>query len=385
MPTQETIAPPLSGLPGRNAILYAIVTLTTIACAWIAFETSQEKYLLNGDGWQYFNLARNLVDRHVFSLENHGPGVPNYPTMARLPGYPATLGAIRVVFGDSPWNGAIFNLVCHLLTCLAITRIASRSLGFYPALVAGLLCATHVPSLYQATTLMSESSTNLIIIGMIGLYGMFRSSRGVMPLIVTGLLSGLASLYREPVFAILACGMFAFGIDFESGVRAVVKKGAVVLAFALLAYSPWIVRNYRVSGEFVPLTLFADGGGIDVGFEIENFRRNGFAIVLQKNMHAVESATDNFPVDFDGERFLAPQKAGIGRTGKHLASIGAGKESVNRTGSLALAVRGKNGAIDPLHCSEQSVDIAAELPGFTSGQDAIGSLVCGARWRGSAR
>src|SRR5713226_4302220 len=55
------------------------------------------------DGRVYAQIARNLVEQHVYSLETEPP---YHPTLIRLPGYPLLLASIYSVFGHAN-NGAV--------------------------------------------------------------------------------------------------------------------------------------------------------------------------------------------------------------------------------------------------------------------------------------
>lgn len=246
----------------ESARLYLPVLLACLVCSVCTYYLAIELELDKADSPQYKIMARNLVEHGVLSLEQHEADKPFYPTIARMPGFPAALACVRMLFGPSEWNYAFFNLACYTATCLLVTRFAQKEFGFYPALIAGLLCATHVQSLFHAMTVESEISTNLLIICLFYAYQRFREDGRSWPWMVIGCISGVISMYREPVLVILILGVLAWGTSWKDGVWYNAKRFALAGACVAAAYSPWVIRNYMISKEFIPITIFGKGAGV---------------------------------------------------------------------------------------------------------------------------
>lgn len=221
---------------------------------------SDRKPLMIGDSAQYARMAANLFDHQVLSLENHGADKPFYPTIARMPGYSVLLGIINKVFGEYGWNILLLNMFSYLMSCLMITIMAHKLFGFFTALITAILSTSHFSSLYYAMTALSESSANLLIIGLIFIYQFHKESNRITTLALMGLVSGVAGLYREPVLPILVIGFITFGVDWNSHFRMKMTRVAVFGVFMLAGYSPWIYRNFRLSNQFIPVTSFGKGG-----------------------------------------------------------------------------------------------------------------------------
>ena len=246
------------------AWLYLPLFSACVICTMVTYSLGVELDFGKADSPQYMIMARNLLDHGVLSLELHAADQPFYPTIARMPGFPAALAGVRWLFGPSDWNYAIFNLVCYMATCLLITRMAWKEFGYYPALLTGLLCASHVQSLFHAMSAESEISTNLLIVALFYGYQKYKTSARPLPWVVLGLLSGVISMYREPVLVFLVLGVFAWGTDWQAGVWSNFKRFLIAGVCLAVGFSPWVIRNYRISKEFIPITIFGKGAGVSL-------------------------------------------------------------------------------------------------------------------------
>ena len=102
--------------------VFIFVTLLLVAAA---FRISVAHWLPNDtpdDGRIYAQMARNVLEQHVYS---HDPEAPFSPSLIRLPGYPLFLASIYSVFGHGN-NGAvrIIQALIDTATCALIALLA---------------------------------------------------------------------------------------------------------------------------------------------------------------------------------------------------------------------------------------------------------------------
>src|SRR5258706_10338277 len=75
-----------------------------------------------GDGVVYTQLAKNILEQKVYSLESEAPFTP---TLVRLPGYPLFIAAVYSIFGhDNNTAVRIVQAVFDTATCLIIGLLA---------------------------------------------------------------------------------------------------------------------------------------------------------------------------------------------------------------------------------------------------------------------
>jgi hypothetical protein len=263
------------------------------------------------DGRTYAQIARNMLEQHVYSHETEAP---YDPSLIRLPGYPLFLAGIYSVFGHTN-NGAV-RIVQALIDTVTCAMVALLAFYWQPdekrkraTAIAALALAAVCPftTIYAATILTEVPTTFLVMAMCLAATLAFRkkstaeesknNSRFKTPLLwwlVAGVLGGLAVLFRPD------SGLFAAAIGITlviTGLRPLWSAVAIAARhrvessaddasedgdprrhrrFALPAHSkaisrvliagtlfsfafvlvlvPWTIRNARVFHLFQPLS-----------------------------------------------------------------------------------------------------------------------------------
>ncbi|MEP6570530.1 MAG: glycosyltransferase family 39 protein [Acidobacteriota bacterium] len=261
--------------PKRNGLLvYAVLLI-----AAFSFRVAVARFLPNDspdDGKLYAQIARNVLEQHVYS---HASEPPYDPSFIRLPGYPLFLAGIYSLFNHND-NGAvrIVQALIDTATCALIALVAhfwepdqSRKRRSSIAALA-LAAACPFTTIYVAT-ILTETPTMFCAVALCltATLALRASSqkRALWLWFITGLLAGVAVLFRPD------SGLFALAIGLtlvvamlfrRSEVRLNRKREEILyrtarasylgatlsLAFCLVLV-PWAVRNYRVFHLFQPL------------------------------------------------------------------------------------------------------------------------------------
>ncbi|MCL6623066.1 MAG: glycosyltransferase family 39 protein [Fimbriimonadales bacterium] len=167
----------------------------------------------------------------------------------RPPLFPFVLGIYYRLVGFSPEGFFWLQALMGSLVVLMVAYGASRLLHFRAGMWAGLLCACDPVLIHYTTQLLTEN----LFLPLFVLAGLclFLGGDSFKP--IAGALWALAALCR-PI--IVALGLILVLIDIWRNKRDPRKIAITllsVLAFSLVL-APWVVRNYRVHGAFVPLT-----------------------------------------------------------------------------------------------------------------------------------
>jgi hypothetical protein len=203
----------------------------------------------------YDLIAKNLAEGHGYRVDaNMGE------TMLREPGYPLLIASVFKIGG---FGTAGPRIACILLACAAaliLLRLAreitgSQTIGLIAALI----------FLVYPGTLVAEARSGIempcvftVLLFMLVLHRAVENKH-IWLYGAAGLLLGIASLVRSEVL-LFPSFLFAYAFITASGWK---ERGNAVLrmmvlgAAALLAMSPWIIRNYRLVHKFVPTATVA--------------------------------------------------------------------------------------------------------------------------------
>jgi len=248
------------------------------------------------DGRTYAQIARNVLEQHVYS---HATEAPYDPSLIRLPGYPLFLAGIYSIFGHTN-NGAvrIFQALIDTGTCALVALLAfcwqpdekrKRATAF-AALALAAICP--FTTIYAATILTEVPTTFLVMAMLLAATLAFRTDdrkRSLLYWMTAGFLGGLAVLFRPdsglfmaavgitlvvtaPIWsAVASAARHRFGSAVETSgdedpkrrrrfalpahstlSRTVLAGTLFSLAFAIVLV-PWTIRNARVFHLFQPL------------------------------------------------------------------------------------------------------------------------------------
>ena len=258
----------------RNGIL----TFALLLAAAFCFRVIVARLWANDapfDGKVYAQIARNMLEQHVYS---HAIEPPYDPSLIRLPGYPGFLAGIYAVFGHGDntavriTQALIDTATCALVALLAYYWEPQEKLKRNSALAALTLAAACPFTTIYVATILTETPTNFLATAMCLLATLAfltpTQKRAIWWWLATGVVAGLAVLFRPD------SGLFAAAIGITLVVTTMKKAGdastpkrheilfrfsralflGAVFSLAFCAVLvPWTIRNQRVFHLFQPL------------------------------------------------------------------------------------------------------------------------------------
>jgi 4-amino-4-deoxy-L-arabinose transferase-like glycosyltransferase len=257
--------------PLRKKAIWLAALLLLLALGFRLFVALRLPNDTPGDGKVYAQIARNVLEQHVYSHEEQPPFAPS---LIRLPGYPLFLAAIYAFTGHG--NNTAVRVVQAIIdtgTCALVALVAfqwtedkkRKGVAAIAALTLAVVCP--FTTIYVATILTEVPTSFLAVLLCLVSTLAFKApdSRRATPLwIAAGLIAGLAVFFRPD------SGLFAAAVGFTILLSALMMTRdrnnfirrfwksiivAAVFSFAFcLVLVPWTIRNRRVFGVFQPLS-----------------------------------------------------------------------------------------------------------------------------------
>jgi 4-amino-4-deoxy-L-arabinose transferase-like glycosyltransferase len=221
--------------------------------------TVAARYTPEHDSVQYQQIGFHLIYAHCFCLHFATP--PYLPTIGRAPLWPTMIAVFSVFFGPGDLFVRLFLCVLDAFTCLFIYLILKKTGDRRLALLGGFFAALY-PDLYVYTGwLYAETLYTFLLTALCYIVFLLQSQPRRYLLLLSGLVLGLLSLTRPnglEIIAIFSIWLLVAGRRKKYSWSRVFAMVATVCVIACIFITPWTLRNYSVSGHFVPV---ASGDG----------------------------------------------------------------------------------------------------------------------------
>jgi hypothetical protein len=236
----------------RAMILAASVFLLALIVRVVLNLTVARSYTPTADAAYYILIAQGLLHSGCFCA------YPPASTISRPPLWPMTIAVIYGIFGPHDLYVRIFLCFTGAGTCALIYLFAADIFNPRFGLLADVLASIY-PQLYVYDDWLYADSL-FIFLTMAFAYSLLRLQRTgkIRWMIWSGLFLGLAALQRPngiATMALLIAWVIIIGVSKALPWKRVIKEGIVVLCVATLLIAPWTIRNYAVSGSFVPVAV----------------------------------------------------------------------------------------------------------------------------------
>lgn len=242
----------------KKWFVYALILLVALSFRlFIALRLPNDE---PDDGRVYSQIARNVLEQHVYSIESQAPYTS---TLIRLPGYPFFIAAIYSVFGHGNntavrvAQAVVDTGTCILIALVAFTWTIRDERKHRAALIALALAAVCPFTAIYVATILTEVLTNFLAVSMV-LTAMFAfkataRKRAIVWWIVTGLIAAIAVLFRPDsgLFA-AAIGLTLMLSSWRRFREATLYAAIFSIAFCLVLV-PWTIRNWQLFHVFQPL------------------------------------------------------------------------------------------------------------------------------------
>lgn len=235
-----------------------MLLLILAACAWSYYFNNAFVALPYNDAMDYASMGRNInegrgfTSRYITPLSLAHFGEP-YPNLWRAPLWPLFLAAVFRFFGTSDTAaaaaGAFFYFAAIIPLFLLSKEIsASRELaGETAGTITCLLYIFSPMALFYSISGMTESMALFFLVLWVLLLYKARGDRYHF-FLITGLVSGLFYLVRYNAIIFLPLSLLYLWWSGKLKTNGSAKLAAYLGGW-LLAVSPWLLRNYMLTGN----------------------------------------------------------------------------------------------------------------------------------------
>ena len=234
-------------LPGRWAVAGASMLALLIGLAFV-FVRAPHPW-----GWEGIDQYRELA----WSIARGEP----YPSLERSWGYPLFLSFFYATFGDRQWIPLVVQVACNAALPYLTYILARRHLDARIAAVAAVLVGVLSFNTIYASTQAADALCTVAFVASIAAFDRGCGFGLRRWFIASGLLAGIALMLRPNLLLFPPFLALAAMVVRRREVTA--SRLAIYLVAAVLVWAPWPIRNYQLTGRFIPATTH---GGIQLWY-----------------------------------------------------------------------------------------------------------------------
>jgi 4-amino-4-deoxy-L-arabinose transferase-like glycosyltransferase len=256
-------------LSGWRYIAWYIAILglgMSLLFSFVIFPGASESLHMLLDPDLHGNLAYGLWQYHTFS---YYPDTS--PSVERGPLYPAFMAFLLWISHD--WHPYVVQLAQAFLLALISGMVfwTSERLWSRPAavLTAGV-CAVHPVAIWYTGRIWIETMSMFLFTAIMAGTLYFTLKPSVKRALVLGVILGASALCKSTFLPYAALAPFCLWLLKRD--RARFGLSAISFAFAILIVAPWTIRNWKVTGQFIPVHTRM-GYNLEVGDEIADHIR----------------------------------------------------------------------------------------------------------------
>ena len=217
----------------NSQILWISILLVVVAGTLYSFYLGNQLRFLPDES-DYYVLATNLINRHIYSLDGA------MPTAYRPPGYPLLITVFRFL-GAQAVHLRIINYLL-LALCLVVLNETLKKRSILIAASIGILLVLFYPVIfYTAGQLYPQTLATLLFL--LSIYLITRTDRTWWSILLAGFSLGLLVL-TVPIFffSIFVIGVWIWYFERLEGIKSFIISASI----AFLIIGLWTFRNYSV-------------------------------------------------------------------------------------------------------------------------------------------
>jgi len=209
----------------------------------IAFVLTLKNRFYFDDEFEYYRIVQNFLSCNGFMA---GEGMKGF----RPPLYPLFL-SIFYLLRFNLFGIRIVQCIISAITVVFVYLTGKKLFSERTGLWSGIIASVYPFFIFYNGFLLTE--TLFIFLTVIAIYSFLTLSERTTTSIRAGISLGMAGLCRPTMQLYLPVSLIHIACRKEKW-KLKIKKMSLILLFFVLTLSPWVIRNYRVFGKFIPGT-----------------------------------------------------------------------------------------------------------------------------------
>lgn len=239
----------------RRKILLVAILFAFIALIYLIYNVSRFDALTNINAMDYAQIARHVVRGEGFITSFIKPlsltyeeSITNHPDLTYPPVHMLWTAAVMRMLGEDDRSVSHSSGLAFLLTVPLIFLLALKLFDWRTAVLATFLFGTHIANLGYAISGLESSLLGLLFAGLLLLLYQASESDGheMTWVAAAGLVMGLLFMTKY-VWAMAAIPVIVYLIVMRPRRR--IARVAVFLLLFVAVSSPWLYRNYKLTGD----------------------------------------------------------------------------------------------------------------------------------------
>jgi len=199
-----------------------------------------------------------VYHRWALSIAGGHTQLPPIYDFTPLPAY--IMAFIYKLFSPNPFYFRLFNIVLGVLTCGLIYLVGKNLAGCLMGFAAGLIAALYKPFIFFSITALKTALSLFLFAAVIYLFIILLNGRSTFVQLLLGAAAGLLLNVRANfgiVLPLIALLLLYHRYRCRASAKSILQEAGLYALGLAIAVSPFIIRNYRATGQFA---LTATGG-----------------------------------------------------------------------------------------------------------------------------
>lgn len=193
-------------------------------------------------------------------------------------GYPLFLSFLYRIFGYSLTIAKISSVILSLATVSLTFLLGKHCLSEKAGKIAALIVALLPVQIFYANLLSSENLFTPVLLLLI--YFLIKPKEKLFAFLIIGIFSGIASLIRPVALSLPVIFLIYFLINKKKTME-IIKHFSLILAGIIIILLPWMIRNYCVFKEVIPVST---NGGVNFFIGNNEHATGRYSIQCSRNI-----------------------------------------------------------------------------------------------------